>query len=74
LINRAPSGPSGQERGFRERGAGGPSPSQERQLINRAPSGPGSSGGGAPRGLGERGGGGPGLGGAGERRGSEQGR
>src|SRR6516164_433883 len=76
-FNRGPRGPSGQERGFRDRGAGGPSPSQERQLFNRAPSGPGASGGGggrAPRGLGERGGGGHGLGGAGERRGPEQGR
>jgi len=76
-FTRGPRAPSGQERGFRERGAGGPSPSQERQLFNRAPSGPGASGGGgggAPRGLGERGGGGHGLGGAGERRGPEQGR
>src|SRR5262249_22440678 len=57
----------------RERGAGGPSPSQERQLFNRAPSGPGASGGGGgggPRGLSGRGGGGHGVGGAGERRGA----
>ena len=76
-FTRGPRAPSGQDRGFRDRGAGGPSPSQERQLFNRAPSGPGASGGGgggAPRGLGERGGGGHGLGGAGERRGPEQGR